>query len=292
MSLLNWTRHGSSVVACEKPIRYFAAAARRAPARRQTQRWPPPAVEARSDAAAHDVPCQRLPVWLPVVRAAGRLAPATAGRRRRAAHAAPQRASSVRHCAPAAAPPATMITPLSTSWTLLSMLLSWRMLPRKPKISTPTSVPADAPLAAHQAGAADHHGGDRVELEPVAGVRLALQVLRHVEHAGQAREHARERVDRDLHPVDGDAREPRRLLVAADGVDVAAEGRACEQRQRRSRSAARKNRPGHRQDAPQQRPQQLEVCGGVGAGVDRHAPTGPARPPAVPRRGRPPSSPA
>ena len=43
----------------------------------------------------------------------------------------------------------------------------------------------EAAAPAHQACAADHHGGDRVELEPGAGVRLALPVLRHEQHAGE-----------------------------------------------------------------------------------------------------------
>ena len=53
----------------------------------------------------------------------------------------------------------------------------------------------EAAAPAHQAGAADHHGGDGVELEAGAGVRLALPVLRDEQDAGDSGQQAR-RADR------------------------------------------------------------------------------------------------
>ena len=99
------------------------------------------------------------------------------------------------------------------------------MLDSRPKMSTPTEGAGEAAAPAHQAGAADDHGGDGVELEPGAGIRLALPVLGHVEHGGDAGEQAGEGIGGDLDPADVDARQPRRLLIAADRVDVAAERR-------------------------------------------------------------------
>ena len=124
------------------------------------------------------------------------------------------------------------------------------------------------PAPAHQAGAADHHRGDRVELEPGARVGLALAVLRHEEHRRDPGEHPRDRIGRDLGPRDVDAREPRRLLVAADGVDVAPEGgeaqhRAVDQHRGEEEEAR------HRHDPEDEAPEHVELGHRVRAGVDR-----------------------
>ena len=107
------------------------------------------------------------------------------------------------------------------------------MLDSSPKISTPQKVPAMAAAPAHQAGAADDDRGDRVELQPGAGVRLSLPVLRDVEDGRDAGEQAGNGVGDDLHLAGLDAGQPRGLLVAADGVDVAAERREAQHRARR-----------------------------------------------------------
>ncbi len=124
-----------------------------------------------------------------------------------------------------------------------------------------------AAAAAHQAGAADDDGGDGVEFQPGAGVRLALAVLRHIEHRRDAGEQAGDRVGDDLHAAGVDAGQPRRLLVAADRVDIAAERREAQHRavddDRRDEEQA-----GHRDDAEHQRAQHVELGDGVGAGID------------------------
>ena len=145
-----------------------------------------------------------------------------------------------------------------------------------------------APTPAHQAGAADHHRRDRVELEPGAGVGLALAVLRHEEHRRDAGEQARDRVGGDLGAGDVDAREPRRLLVAADGVDVAAEGGEPEHRAV-DQHGGEEEQARHRDDAEDEAAEHVELGDRVRAGVDRAARRCSARPSAARRRGRSPS---
>ena len=99
----------------------------------------------------------------------------------------------------------TMITALIIISTLLSTLFSRSILVRTPMISVPTMVPGDRALAAGEARAADHHRGDGVEFVGDAGVRIALVILGRVEHAGEAREQAGERVDPDLGRADRQA---------------------------------------------------------------------------------------
>ena len=51
--------------------------------------------------------------------------------------------------------------------------------------NAPASVPQIEPRPAEQAGAADHDGGDRVELVELAGARIAGVEARGDEHAGE-----------------------------------------------------------------------------------------------------------
>ncbi len=106
---------------------------------------------------------------------------------------------------------------------------------------------ADAAAAAEEAGAADHHRRDRVEQEVVELVLLRAAEIGDAEHAGDARADRRDDHHRGDDQLDVDAGIFRRLAVAADHVDVAAEARvgqhemADEQEQRGD-----DDDPGHR----------------------------------------------
>ena len=81
----------------------------------------------------------------------------------------------------------------------------------------------DSTLTAHQADTADHCRGDRIELVHFARQgRCRVQARGH-EHRRSARHQTREGIDGDLVAADGNAREPGRLLVAADRIGVSAE---------------------------------------------------------------------
>src|SRR3954451_19708345 len=117
--------------------------ARRAPARRQDQRGPADGDDARSEqqlttphARVSPIGCRPSPS---PPRAATAVPAAGVPPRRR-------RASSIRKSRSCKSTASTMMMPLSRSWTFDVMLLSWRMLPSRPKISTPMNVPARPPL--------------------------------------------------------------------------------------------------------------------------------------------------
>ena len=95
-------------------------------------------------------------------------------------------------------------------------------------MSAPMIVPSIGAAAAAQRRAADDDGGDGVELVALADRRLRRVDARGDEEAGDAADAAGERVDGDLPAIDVDARQPQRLLVAAQREDVAAEHGAAE----------------------------------------------------------------
>ena len=72
----------------------------------------------------------------------------------------------------------------------------------------------------------------------------------------------------DLGAADVDAGEARRLLVAADGVDVAAEGGEA-QHGAVDEDGGEEEEAGDRHDAADEAAQDVELGHGVGAGVDR-----------------------
>ena len=82
-----------------------------------------------------------------------------------------------------------------------------------------------AAAPAHQTRSADDDGGDRVELEAGAGVRLALPILGDEQNAGDSGQEGGDEIRGQLDLRDLDAGEFRRFDVAADGIDIAAEGR-------------------------------------------------------------------
>src|SRR5581483_3449791 len=87
----------------------------------------------------------------------------------------------------------------------------------------------DGSLAAEQRRAAEDDGRDRIELDAAVRVPLCRLHLREEDDAGDARGEAREGERRRADRPDADARQARRLRVAAGRVDVAAEHRPPEQ---------------------------------------------------------------
>ena len=78
----------------------------------------------------------------------------------------------------------------------------------------------DAASATEQAGAADHHGGDAVQVgvDDRVGTRRAGPADQHP--AGDAVDQPRHRVDAEQHPVDPDTDQAGRLGVVAHGIHV------------------------------------------------------------------------
>ena len=81
----------------------------------------------------------------------------------------------------------------------------------------------DASLAAVERHAADDRGGDRVELPAAADARVADADPPDHQHADQAGAGAADDVGQHQAAVDRDARQPGRLAVAADRVDLPAD---------------------------------------------------------------------
>src|SRR5262245_25689007 len=77
---------------------------------------------------------------------------------------------------------------------------------------------------AENAGAAEHHRGDDIELEAGAHVRARGADARDEDEAGEPAHETGKRIDRELAAIDCYAGEARRRLVVANGVERAAEG--------------------------------------------------------------------
>src|SRR5262249_26887455 len=108
---------------------------------------------------------------------------------------------------------------------------------------------ADAALTAEQAGAADHHGGDRIEQVVVELVLLGAAEMGDAEDAGDARAEGRDHHHRGDDGTDIDAGIFRRLAVAAHHVDVAAEaGIGQDQVGDQQDDRGDDHQPGHRPD--------------------------------------------
>ena len=86
----------------------------------------------------------------------------------------------------------------------------------------------DRAAAAEQTGAADHHGGDAVEIGVLAARRADGADAADQHPAGDRGDQPGEDIDREQDAIGVDAGEVRRLRIIADRVDVAAEGGAVE----------------------------------------------------------------
>ena len=80
--------------------------------------------------------------------------------------------------------------------------------------------------AARGRGAADEAGRDHVELEAEAGLRRRRVEARGEDQAGKRRQHAHVDEGAEGQALGLDARQLRRLLVAAQRIDAPADGRA------------------------------------------------------------------
>ena len=78
----------------------------------------------------------------------------------------------------------------------------------------------DAAAATEQAGAADHHGGDALQVGVDDGVGTGRAGPADQHPRGDAVDQPGDRVDAEQHPVDPDTDQPSRFDVVADGVDV------------------------------------------------------------------------
>ena len=122
-------------------------------------------------------------------------------------------------------------TPEATYCQKDGTFISVRPFCSPPRVSAPISEPSGFADAAEQTGAADHRRADRLQFEAAAADRLGRTDAGDQHEAGDARKHARHRIDGDLDPLDVDAGELGRLLVAADGDDLLAErGEAHQQK--------------------------------------------------------------
>ena len=86
----------------------------------------------------------------------------------------------------------------------------------------------DRAAAAEQAGAADHHRGDAVEIGGLAGLRADRADPPDQGPAAERADHAGSDIDREQDAVGADAGEPRRVGIVADGIEMASEGGAVE----------------------------------------------------------------
>ena len=116
-------------------------------------------------------------------------------------------------------------TTICRSWSQRRM-----MMPLSMTLSTrtPSSVPSSVPRPPEQAGAAENDRGDDGQLEAAAGGGLAGVHQRGKDQPGKAGQEPGDDEDEELQPLGPHAREPRRALVGADRIDVAAERRAPE----------------------------------------------------------------
>ena len=80
----------------------------------------------------------------------------------------------------------------------------------------------DAAQPAGQRRTADHHGGDRVEFEPIPSCAVAAMDPR-LQQTGHAAEQAEQHVHADLHAVHRMPVRTRHALAAADRAHLAAE---------------------------------------------------------------------
>ena len=122
-----------------------------------------------------------------------------------------------------------MITPLVICWISVGRSISVSRLKISANVRTPRNVPTIVARPPDERGAADHDGGDRVELVEVADHRRGAGEPAADEDRRDADADARQHVDAEDDPLDLHARDPRGLAVAADGDDVAPVAGAVEQ---------------------------------------------------------------
>ena len=119
-------------------------------------------------------------------------------------------------------------TPMANSCHSTSSPASDTAERNTPTISAPDQRADDRAAAAEQAGAADHHRGDAVEVGVLAGGRADRADAADQRPAGDRGDEPGEHIDAEQDPVGIDAGQPRSFGIVAGGVDMAAIGRAVE----------------------------------------------------------------
>ena len=115
-----------------------------------------------------------------------------------------------------------MIAPVTIWVKNGEMCIRIRPLPITAMVSAPRRRAEDRAAAAHQRGAAEHDGGDHLQLEADGGVRRARAEAGGDDEAGERRGDAGEDIDRGDDPSRRHADPARGLGVRADGHDLAA----------------------------------------------------------------------
>ena len=105
---------------------------------------------------------------------------------------------------------------------------STMMLATSSRMIAPTTVPQTRPMPPLQRRAADHDGGDRLQLPQEPGGRRRGAEARHVDEHGDADADPLDHVGERADAPDRHARIARHVLVGAERDDVAPEGRLVE----------------------------------------------------------------
>ena len=124
---------------------------------------------------------------------------------------------------------ARMTTPRMRSVSVEGSCSSVNELSISASRTTPPSVPSSVPRPPEQRRPADHHDGDRRQLEPLARGRRADGRARGQHDARAGGQRAADHVGPDQRARDGDAVGARGVGIAADRVDVAPERRPAQQ---------------------------------------------------------------
>lgn len=106
------------------------------------------------------------------------------------------------------------------------------------------------PDPARKARAADNHGGDGIEFEPLSGRGLRRVELRRVNDPGQTGKRRAQHINDNLVARNSDARKARRLAVASNRVEMLPEARAMQQHGHQAQCCR------HEQDRHRQRTEQ------------------------------------
>ena len=125
---------------------------------------------------------------------------------------------------------------------------------------TPTNVPASPPRPPMRLVPPITTAAMASSSRPDPASGLSLPVLRDEQNAGEPGQKGRDEIGRQLDLRHLDARKFRRLRIAANRVDIAAEGREAQNAPEYEDRGQEKD-AGHGQDAPNHRAQDIEGLG-------------------------------
>src|SRR5262245_27767539 len=223
MSLLNWARHGSIVVACEKPIFHFLSCAEPSTLPSATTSDAPTTAARANLAKSPRVMCTSS--QLPREALGRRSVMGCRFLRRRSWRAETQIAQQFAEIALLHKHGADDDQALQDELKVRVDVMKLQDVRQKAENEHAAEGAGEAAATSHEARAANDDSRNGIELQACPRIRLALAVLGHEQDGGDPCEHAGNGVGDDLDAPDIDAREARRLLIAADSVDVSAEWR-------------------------------------------------------------------